>query len=190
VCPEVVLLGLIEDVGTVATATVLAVVHGSHENTSTALLAACTVSTRSYGKAMKLRGCRPTYGFRGAFAAQTLDLAVTIDLVVLEHGKLGLLALVLDLLGSGVDLLLALLRTTAQAQNKVKRRLLLDVVVRKGTAVLKLLAGEDETLLVGGDALLVCSTVSDGHARASSAIGKYRRFQRRGNRGWRMVHVP
>ena len=34
-------------------------------------------------------------------------------------------------------------------------RLLLDVVVRKGTAVLELLAGEDETLLIGGDALLV-----------------------------------
>ena len=34
-------------------------------------------------------------------------------------------------------------------------RLLLDVVVRKGAAVLELLAGEDETLLVGGNALLV-----------------------------------
>ena len=34
-------------------------------------------------------------------------------------------------------------------------RLLLDVVVRKGAAVLELLAGEDETLLIGGNALLV-----------------------------------
>ena len=34
-------------------------------------------------------------------------------------------------------------------------RLLLDVVVRESTAVLELLAGEDETLLIGGDALLV-----------------------------------
>ena len=33
--------------------------------------------------------------------------------------------------------------------------LLLDVVVRQGAAVLQLLAREDETLLVGGDALLV-----------------------------------
>ena len=33
--------------------------------------------------------------------------------------------------------------------------LLLDVVVRKSTAVLELLASEDETLLVGRDALLV-----------------------------------
>ena len=33
--------------------------------------------------------------------------------------------------------------------------LLLDVVVREGAAILKLLAGEDQALLVGGDALLV-----------------------------------
>ena len=41
-------------------------------------------------------------------------------------------------------------------------RLLLDVVVRKGAAVLELLAGEDETLLVGGDALLVLDLGLDG----------------------------
>ena len=34
-------------------------------------------------------------------------------------------------------------------------RLLLDVVVRKGAPVLELLAGKDETLLIGGNALLV-----------------------------------
>ena len=34
-------------------------------------------------------------------------------------------------------------------------RLLLDVVVREGTPILQLLAGEDETLLVRGDTLLV-----------------------------------
>jgi len=37
----------------------------------------------------------------------------------------------------------------------VEGRLLLDVVVRKGTAILELLAGEDETLLVRGNSLLV-----------------------------------
>jgi hypothetical protein len=37
----------------------------------------------------------------------------------------------------------------------VKGRLLLDVVVRKGAAVLELLAGEDETLLIRGNSLLV-----------------------------------
>jgi hypothetical protein len=37
----------------------------------------------------------------------------------------------------------------------VKSRLLLDVVVRKSAAILELLAGEDQTLLVRGNALLV-----------------------------------
>ena len=38
---------------------------------------------------------------------------------------------------------------------KVKGRLFLDIVVGEGTAIFKLLAGEDQALLVGGDALLV-----------------------------------
>ena len=37
----------------------------------------------------------------------------------------------------------------------MKSGLLLDVVVGKGSAIFELLAGEDEALLVGGDALLV-----------------------------------
>lgn len=113
-----------------AATAVLAVVHGSHEDTSTAL------------------------GLR-ALTAKTLDLAVTVNLVVLEHSELGLLALVLDLLGGGVDLLLPLLATTTQAEHQVQSRLLLDVVVGEGAAILELLAGEDETLLVRGNALLV-----------------------------------
>ena len=47
------------------------------------------------------------------------------------------------------------LHATAQAQHQVERRLLLDVVVGQGAAVLQLLAGKDQALLVGGDALLV-----------------------------------
>jgi len=38
---------------------------------------------------------------------------------------------------------------------EVKGRLLLDVVIGEGAAVLKLLAGEDQALLVGRDAFLV-----------------------------------
>jgi len=37
----------------------------------------------------------------------------------------------------------------------VESRLLLDVVIRKGTAILELLAGEDKSLLVGRNAFLV-----------------------------------
>lgn len=62
----------------------------------------------------------------------------------------------LDFLGSSVDLLLALLTTTTEAEDQVKGGLLLDVVVGEGAAVFELLAGEDQTLLVGRDTLLVC----------------------------------
>jgi len=47
------------------------------------------------------------------------------------------------------------LYTTAQPQNKVERRLLLDIVVTQRPTVLELLSCEDETLLVRRDALLV-----------------------------------
>jgi hypothetical protein len=92
----------------------------------------------------------------GALLAEAGDLAGgVVDLVELEHGELHLLVLVLDLLGLGVRLLLALLGSSAEAEHQVQRRLLLDVVVGEGAAVLELLAGEDEALLVRRDALLV-----------------------------------
>jgi len=47
------------------------------------------------------------------------------------------------------------LHPTPQAEHQVESALLLDVVVGKGAAILKLLASEDQTLLVWGDALLV-----------------------------------
>jgi len=58
--------------------------HGSHENT---------------GAALGLWALPP----------QALNLAIAINLVVLEDSELGLLPLVLDLLRGGVHLLLALL---------------------------------------------------------------------------------
>ncbi|KAM0863660.1 hypothetical protein ACQ4PT_044442 [Festuca glaucescens] len=47
------------------------------------------------------------------------------------------------------------LHATTEAEHKVEGGLLLDVVVRKSAAVLKLLASKDEALLVRGNALLV-----------------------------------
>jgi hypothetical protein len=79
------------------------------------------------------------------------DLVVIVNLVELQHRKLGWLSLVLSLLGLGVSLLLSLLGTTAQAKHQVQSRLLLDVVVGKGAAVLELFASEDQALLVGRD---------------------------------------
>ena len=51
----------------------------------------------------------------------------------------------------GVGLFLTLLSTTTETEDQVEGRLLLDVVVAEGAAVLELLAGEDQALLVRGD---------------------------------------
>jgi len=50
---------------------------------------------------------------------------------------------VLDLLRRRVYLLLALLATATETEDKVERGFLLDIVVRKGAAVFELLASED-----------------------------------------------
>jgi hypothetical protein len=78
-----------------AFAAVLSIVHRSHEDTSTALR-------------------------RWAFSPQALNLPIAINLVVLEHSQLCLLPLMLDLLGCGVDLLLSLLRTATESEDKMK----------------------------------------------------------------------
>merc|ERR1711904_132659 len=89
----------------------------------------------------------------GALTTHASHLVGGIDLVVLEHMKFDFL--VLDLLGLGVCLLLALLTATTKAEHEVQSGLLLDVVILEGTAILEPLASEDEALLVRGDALLV-----------------------------------
>jgi len=47
------------------------------------------------------------------------------------------------------------LHPTPQAEHQVESALLLDIVISKGAAILKLLASKDEPLLVRRDALLV-----------------------------------
>ena len=47
------------------------------------------------------------------------------------------------------------LHATAETEHQVQGGLLLDVVVAEGAAIFKLLASEDQTLLIGRDALLV-----------------------------------
>ena len=87
----------------------------------------------------------------------------------------------LDLLGGGVDLLLALLATTTEAEDEVKSRLLLDVVVGQGAAIFELLAGEDETLLIRGNSLLVCFrlSVSASHLTGWFSSAKHRERDRK-----------
>ena len=48
-----------------------------------------------------------------------------------------------------------------EAEHEVEGALLLDIVVREGAAILELLAGEDQTLLVRRDALLVLDLLLD-----------------------------
>ena len=129
------LLRLIKHIREMAPPAILSVMHRRHEDTRTTRLSR-------------------------ALSPQTLNLAITIDLVVLEHSQLRLLALMLDLLRCGVDLLLALLGTATKTEDEMQCALLLDVVVGERAAVFELLAGEDEALLVGWDALLVCDDVS------------------------------
>ena len=45
--------------------------------------------------------------------------------------------------------------TSAETQHQVEGRLLLDVVVGQGASILELLAREDQTLLIRGDAFFV-----------------------------------
>ena len=89
------LLDGVVHVGEPALAAVLPVKVGGHEDASTALLAR-------------------------ALPAETVDLAVIVDAVVLEDGQLDLLVLVLLLLGRRVVLLLAFLSSSAESQHQVK----------------------------------------------------------------------
>merc|ERR1712203_579669 len=47
------------------------------------------------------------------------------------------------------------LHTSTKPENQVKGTFLLDVVVRQSTAIFKLLAGKDQSLLIWGNAFLV-----------------------------------
>ena len=60
------------------------------------------------------------------------------------------------------------LAAAAETENQVKGRLLLDVVVGQGAAILQLFAGEDETLLVWRNALLVLNLRFDVFDRVGS----------------------
>ena len=57
--------------------------------------------------------------------------------------------------GEGLD---ENLHSSSQSEHKVEGGLFLDVIVRKGAAVLQLFSGENETLLVWGNSLLVLKT--------------------------------
>ena len=91
-----------------------------------------------------------------AFLPLWLNGAVLVDLEQLEQLHLLLLASVWDALLGGEGLLLPLLLlTTTETKHKVQGRVLLDRVVLESVAILQLLAGEDQALLVWWDTFLV-----------------------------------
>ena len=97
----------------------------------------------------------PHTGVR-ALHPSTGDDTLVIHLVELQHGQRHLFLLVLVLFGLGVVLFFLLLTTTTtQPEHQVQSGLLLNVVVSKGTAILQLLTGKDQSLLIRGDTLLV-----------------------------------
>jgi len=119
------LVGLSTDSQTTLTA-VLAIEVLGHEDTSTA-------------------------SFTGAFLIKTGNLTVIVDTVVFKDRKGDLLALMLNLLGSGVSLLLLLFGTTTETENQMESRFLLDVVVGESTAIFKLLTSKNQALLIRGN---------------------------------------
>ena len=86
---------------------VLAIVHSSHEDTSTALV---NISTSCF----TLQKNQEIHRIGRTLSPQALNLAVSVYLVIFEDGQLCLLSLVLYLFGSSVHLLLALLGTSTQ----------------------------------------------------------------------------
>merc|ERR1719436_1439999 len=93
------LIALFDEIGQVTLPTVVAVVMHGHEDTWSAKL----VRT---------------------IPAEAGDLVVRVDLVELEHSQLHLFALVLDLLGFCIGLLLALLPAAGQLKRKEQSRLI------------------------------------------------------------------
>merc|ERR1712055_432477 len=123
------LIQLFDQVGKAALSAVLTVLVVGHEDTATAVLA-------------------------GTLTPQPGDFSLVTDLVILQGSKLDFLMLVLNLLGGSVILRLALLAATTKAEDQVQGGLFLDVVVGQSAAILQLLAGKDQSLLIWGDALL------------------------------------
>lgn len=92
--------------------TVLAILHSSHEYTSSTLSSTISFQLLIYACDNYLRG--------RTLSPQALDLAVFVHFVILENSQLRLLALVLDLLGSSVYLLLSLFGPSTKTEDEMK----------------------------------------------------------------------
>ncbi len=99
-------------------------------------------------------GVDPTYDLVHLLRAH----GSVVELLDLNHGLADGLAALLDFLHDGgiiEDSARDLAVASAETEDEVQRGFLLDVVVGEGAAVLELLAGKNEALLVGRDPLFV-----------------------------------
>merc|ERR1719420_270557 len=81
-----------------------------------------------------------------ALATETRDLVIGVDLVELEHRKLDLFALVLDLLWLGVSLLFALLSATGQIRCEEQSGLVFNSTFTQNVRVLERATCKDQVL--------------------------------------------
>merc|ERR1719436_1040381 len=125
---------LLDKVGEVALATVVAVEVHRHED------------------------ARPA-NFMWELTSQSRHLVIAVDLVKLQHCQLHLLLLVLQLLGLCVGLLLALFRTTIKRQGQKQCRFVFKATFFQGLSVAQRATAENQALLfhwhtMGGRKLL------------------------------------
>ena len=83
------------------------------------------------------------------------DLSVGLNSVVLQGLHRNGLVHSLHLLGSGEDLLFALLTSSSETKDQVEGGLLLDVVVAQSASIFQLLSGKNQTLLIRRDSFLI-----------------------------------
>ena len=91
----------------------------------------------------------------GTILSQPYHLIIPLDTIILECLQRNSLIDALRLLGLGVHLLLPLFAPASKTEHEMESGFLLDIVVGESAAVFELFSGEDESLLIRGDALLV-----------------------------------
>ena len=91
----------------------------------------------------------------GTILSQPYHLIIPLDTIILECLQRNSLIDTLRLLGLGVHLLLPLFAPASKTEHEMESGFLLDIVVGESAAVFELFSGEDESLLIRGDALLV-----------------------------------
>ena len=105
--------------------------------------------------AIVMLGHKTTNTSNRRILSKASHLAVGLYSVVLERLQGNGLIDTLGLFGLAVDLLFTLLSSSTQSENQMECGFFLNVVVRQCPAILKLLSGKNQSLLIGRNALLV-----------------------------------